>query len=106
METASPASLMNNQGSKPTPTADSVATLENGANSPSMASTPSKTGNSSTPAGQKRIDVDGIMTEFRKRLGDNWDRYREVLTHFLIGKWFSPQTGFFEGYDFRYCEGS
>lgn len=40
---------------------------------------PSKT------AVNKRIDVDRIMAEFQKSLGDNWDRYREVITQFLIG---------------------
>lgn len=42
--------------------------------------TPSKT------SGNKRIDVDNIMSDFQKALGDNWDRYREVITQFLIGK--------------------
>lgn len=34
----------------------------------------------------KRLEVDGMMTEFQKKLGKNWDKYRDLLTHFLIGR--------------------
>jgi hypothetical protein len=33
----------------------------------------------------RRIEVDGLMTEFRNVMGANWDRYRDVITHFLTG---------------------
>lgn len=33
----------------------------------------------------KRIEVDSLMTEFRNVMGSNWDRYRDVITHFLTG---------------------
>jgi transcriptional coactivator HFI1/ADA1 len=43
--------------------------------------------NSSSSSGSvKRIDVDALMVEFQKLLGDNWDRYRDTITHFLVGK--------------------
>ncbi|ODQ63212.1 hypothetical protein NADFUDRAFT_48127 [Nadsonia fulvescens var. elongata DSM 6958] len=34
----------------------------------------------------KRIEVAGMMMEFRKRLGKNWDGYRILITQFLIGR--------------------
>lgn len=33
----------------------------------------------------KRIEIDGMMSEFQKLLGSNWDRYRDTVTNFLIG---------------------
>lgn len=46
------------------------------------ASTTSPSVNAST----KRIEMDSMMAEFQKNLGQNWDRYRDVITLFLIGK--------------------
>lgn len=34
----------------------------------------------------KRINVDSIMLQFQKVLGQKWDAYRDVVTHFLLGK--------------------
>lgn len=34
----------------------------------------------------KRVEVDTIMTEFQANMGSNWDRYRDVITHFLTGE--------------------
>lgn len=39
----------------------------------------------------KRIDVDDIMTNFQKKLGKNWERYRTAITYFLIGKLTRPE---------------
>ncbi|ANB14642.1 Hfi1p [Sugiyamaella lignohabitans] len=57
-----------------------VPTKAISANSPQAQS---MTGNTSS---SKRLDVDTIMIEFQKSLGDNWDRYRDVITSFLIGR--------------------
>lgn len=47
-------------------------------------------GGNSTPSKSmpKRVEVDTLMTEFQAHLGPNWDRYRDVITHFLTGKFF------------------
>ncbi|KAK7204999.1 transcriptional regulator of RNA polII, SAGA, subunit-domain-containing protein [Myxozyma melibiosi] len=34
----------------------------------------------------RRIEVEALMNDFRRVLGDKWARYREVITNFLIGK--------------------
>lgn len=44
---------------------------------------PSAAGGSSSAS---RLQVDDMMTSFQKQLGPNWDRYRDVLTHFLVGR--------------------
>lgn len=41
--------------------------------------------NANGKASPKRIEVDSLMTEFQANMGSNWDRYRDVITHFLIG---------------------
>uniref|UniRef100_A0A060TAX5 ARAD1D29832p n=1 Tax=Blastobotrys adeninivorans TaxID=409370 RepID=A0A060TAX5_BLAAD len=34
----------------------------------------------------KRIEMDSMMADFQKNLGPKWDKYRDTVTHFLIGK--------------------
>lgn len=43
-------------------------------------------GNTPSKSAPKRVEVDTLMTEFQAHLGPNWDRYRDVITHFLTGK--------------------
>ncbi|KAG5354885.1 Transcriptional coactivator HFI1/ADA1 [Yarrowia sp. B02] len=51
------------------------------------AATPSATPAASTPGpSSSRLQVDDMMGAFQKQLGPNWDRYRDVLTHFLVGR--------------------
>lgn len=50
----------------------------------------SKQGSTAATA-PKRIDVDDIMTNFQKKLGKNWERYRTAITYFLIGKLTRPE---------------
>lgn len=39
-----------------------------------------------------RIDVDSLMNEFRRELGPSkWEKYRDSLTHFLMGKLSRPE---------------
>lgn len=38
-----------------------------------------------------RIDIDSVMTRFQRKLGRNWDRYRDAITHFLMGKLTRPE---------------
>ncbi|CAN6674263.1 hypothetical protein TRVA0_051S00254 [Trichomonascus vanleenenianus] len=54
----------------------------------SAASTPVRNGTSSSgiTISGKRIEVDGLMSEFQKLLGDNWDKYRDAVTLFLNGR--------------------
>lgn len=60
------------------------STLNSNSTAPtSTSNTPTKPQRSTVA---KRIEVDSIMTEFQKALGSNWDRYRDVITHFIIGK--------------------
>lgn len=33
-----------------------------------------------------RVEVGEIMSKLRNKLGDNWDKYRHSITHFLTGK--------------------
>lgn len=38
-----------------------------------------------------RIDIDSAMTRFQRKLGRNWDKYRDAITHFLMGKLTRPE---------------
>lgn len=33
-----------------------------------------------------RVDMDVLMTKFQRQLGRHWERYRDTLTHYLMGK--------------------
>ncbi|KAK9447451.1 transcriptional regulator of RNA polII, SAGA, subunit-domain-containing protein [Limtongia smithiae] len=58
-----------------------IASQASGAAVAGVNSTPSKP---QRPA--RRIEVETLMNEFQRVLGDNWSRYREVMTAFLTGK--------------------
>ncbi|KAG5370297.1 Transcriptional coactivator HFI1/ADA1 [Yarrowia sp. C11] len=72
-----------NGGSVAAAAAETAATPA--ASTPAVGGTPAP----STAAGSSsasRLQVDDMMTAFQKQLGPNWDRYRDVLTHFLVGR--------------------
>lgn len=41
---------------------------------------------SDTRDGMSRVDIDGLVMKFQKRLGKKWDDYQMVVSLFLIGK--------------------
>lgn len=43
------------------------------------------------PDRTQRIDIDSAMTKFQRKLGRNWDKYRDTITHFLMGKLSRPE---------------
>lgn len=52
---------------------------------PAAGGTPAPS-NHAGSSSSSRLQVDDMMTSFQKQLGPNWDRYRDVLTHFLVGR--------------------
>lgn len=54
------------------------------ASTPAVGGTPAPSAAGTSSA--SRLQVDDMMTAFQKQLGPNWDRYRDVLTHFLVGR--------------------
>ncbi|AOW02851.1 transcriptional regulator of RNA polII, SAGA, subunit-domain-containing protein [Yarrowia lipolytica] len=68
-----------------TAAAGATPTATPAASTPAVGGTPAP----STAAGSSsasRLQVDDMMTAFQKQLGPNWERYRDVLTHFLVGR--------------------
>lgn len=57
------------------------------ASTPAVGETPAPSNHAgSSSSSSSRLQVDDMMTSFQKQLGPNWDRYRDVLTHFLVGR--------------------
>ncbi|KAA8912143.1 hypothetical protein TRICI_003608 [Trichomonascus ciferrii] len=86
--TATPSSIMNGSANATT-TAQGPAEEGGGvtANNVENSEVNNLNGDQTPKLGKsKRIEMDSMMAEFQKNLGSNWDRYRDVITLFLIGK--------------------
>jgi len=81
---------MVNQSNSPTPaTANGVANGKPSANNSSQSSPAPTVSNADGNAKAKpsrRVDVEPLMKELHRRLGPNWDRYRDAVTDFVIGQ--------------------
>lgn len=89
--TATPSSIMNGSASAAAATTTAQGTAEEGGGVTTNNVENSEVNNvngDQTPKSvkSKRIEMDSMMAEFQKNLGSNWDRYRDVITLFLIGK--------------------
>jgi transcriptional coactivator HFI1/ADA1 len=88
--TATPSSIMNGSANPAAATTTTQGPAEEGGgvtNNVENSEVNNVNGDQTPKLGKsKRIEMDSMMAEFQKNLGSNWDRYRDVITLFLIGK--------------------